>query len=565
MIAMMRSAFFSVLLALAACSSGDPSRDAGPGRPDGTAGPVDAGFALDATVEDGSISNELVGIRIVTFSDWHGQLDPVEVEGASVGGAAVLAAHFRRERAENPLTLVLTAGDTFGASPPLAAFFDDEPAVLALNLMGLDATTFGNHDFDRGLAPLQRLIDLATFSFVSSNLDRLDENLSGAVSPFLIEELGGVKVALIGLTNPDAFSLVPPGSGGTISTRPLAAAAASAREAAAAAGATVFVALVHAGALLKTSPDTWAGPLIDFAGAVQGFDVIVGDHTDLEVNTVINGAIVVENRSRGLTYARVLLEVDPATGAVAHKSAEIFQPLASAVTPDPAVEAMLDPFRTQLSARLDRPAGIATAIFPRENERIQEIALGDLIAGAFRQRYGTQLAFLNGGGIRAALPSTYAPADLSLRRPAAGYAAGPPYDLVSGDAHAILPFGNVVVTREVTGAQLWAAMEHGVRSVPRPDGAFPQIAGFTFTFGTSAPPGSRIQSMALEDGTPIAPDETVYTLATTDHLNGGGSGFTMLADGQGTTRELEAQVLAEYLEATGTVTPVVGDRIRAVP
>lgn len=121
-----------------------------------------------------------VHIQILNVSDWHGQLDPLVVGTSQVGGAAVLAAYFQADRAANPNTLTLTAGDAVGASPPLSSFFDDEPTILAMNLMGFQVDTFGNHNFDGGLARLQSQIDLANFQYVSANLRNRDANLTGS-------------------------------------------------------------------------------------------------------------------------------------------------------------------------------------------------------------------------------------------------------------------------------------------------------------------------------------------------------------------------------------------------
>src|SRR3990172_8365427 len=121
-----------------------------------------------------------VDIQILDVSDWHAQLDPVSVFGVgNVGGAAVLSAYWNADRAANPNTLTLTAGDAFGASPPLSGFFNEEPAILAMNMMGFGVDTFGNHNFDRGTAHLQQMIDLADFQYVSANLKNRDDNLTG--------------------------------------------------------------------------------------------------------------------------------------------------------------------------------------------------------------------------------------------------------------------------------------------------------------------------------------------------------------------------------------------------
>jgi 5'-nucleotidase len=515
----------------------------------------------------GCISNTPVNLQFLNISDWHAQLDPINIGGVDIGGAAVLSAYFKNDRAENPNTITLTAGDAFGASPPLSSFFNEQPAVEAMNLMGVQVDTFGNHNFDRGLTHLQSMINLATYKFASANLDNLAQNLSGVAAPFHILNVGDIKVAIIGITNPDAPDLTFPGNLGSISVADPAASAMAAQAAAKAAGARVFVVIAHLGATLYDPlGDTYSGPLITFAKSVSGFHLIFGDHTDIQVNTVINGALVLENKSRGVTYAKVALKVVPAGGTVS-RSVKFVSPVASAVTPDPAVEAMLAPYRANLSAALDAPIGVATDLFVRGNnvERLGEVPIGDLIADAIRLRYGTQLAFINGGGIRAPLPSSYLPANHMLRRTTPGYAPGPPYDLVGGDIYATLPFGNAVVTRSVTGAQLWAMAERGVSALPAPIGAFPQISGFRFTYSLSAPPGARVLTVALADGTPIPNNTAVYTLATVDFLNAGGDGYTMLADGTGTTREVMADVVLDHVKALMTIIPTTDGRITGMP
>jgi 5'-nucleotidase len=516
---------------------------------------------------------QTVEIQILDISDWHGQLDPLNITGVgNVGGAAALSAYFQSERSDNPNTLTLTAGDAFGAAPPLSNFFDDEPAVLALNLMGLDADTFGNHNFDKGIAYLQNLIDLADFQYVSANLKNRDVELDG-VKSYEIFDVGGVDVAVIGLTNPEAPSLVFPGSFGTIVPTDPVAAANKARAQARRDGAKVFIVISHLGVTGFSSGQP-VGPLIDFANAVGGFDLIIGDHTDVQYSGYFNGQLVVENKSKGATYSRTTLTVDTANGRVVESSNAFVVPLSAAVTPDADIVAMLAPYRTALAAVFDETIGVATALFPRGGtpsvERSGEAAIGNLLTDAMRARYGTQLAFTNSGGIRQPLPSNYAPLNLALRRLAAPYLIGPPYDLVIGDVYAVLPFGNQTVTRTVTGAQLWAMLENGVSQINPTtcngaDGRFPQVSGFTFTFQCSLPAGSRVLSVALTDNTPIPADGTIYTITLVDFVNAGGDFYSMLADGQGVTRELMAQVLQEYIEDQGTITPTIEGRITKVP
>jgi len=208
--------------------------------------------------------------------------------------------------------------------------------------------------------------------------------------------------------------------------------------------------------------------------------------------------------------------------------------------------------------------GAATALFPHtlNDMRTHETELGDLVADAMRVRYGTQLAFQNGWGIRASLPAGgVLPADLTLRRPDAGYAAGPPYDLVAQDVGVMLPFGNTVITRTVTGTQIWAMLELGFSFLPANNNGFPQISGFTVTIKPSNAAGSRVQSIVLDGGAVVLNNASTYTFATNNFINAGGDGYAMLNDGQGTVREVLADVVADHIGNLGTITPSIAGRI----
>ena len=333
-------------------------------------------FAGTASADKGG-GGQPIDIQFLTISDWHGQLDPLFVFGeGTFGGAAVLAAYWDADRADNPNTITLTAGDAYGAAPPLSSLFDEEPTVRAMRMMGFDVDTFGNHNFDRGINHLQRMIDIAgdtpghepgrPFQYVSANLDNRDDNLSG-VKDFVILNRSGVKVAVIGITNPEAPTLVFPGSFGTIVPTDPVAAANAARQAAEDAGADLFVAITHLGVTGFDGGGNAEGPIIDFANGVDGFDLILGDHTNVEFSAEIKGALVVENRSKGRTYARITITANR-KGEVFDKSVEFVEPVSADVVPDPEIVAFLEPLRAELSELLSGVIGQSTVAIPREDE-----------------------------------------------------------------------------------------------------------------------------------------------------------------------------------------------------
>jgi 2',3'-cyclic-nucleotide 2'-phosphodiesterase (5'-nucleotidase family) len=516
-----------------------------------------------------------IALQILTVSDWHGQLDPVN----GVGGAAVLSAYFQQERAANPNTLTFTAGDAYGATPPLSNFFNEEPAVLAQRLMGFDADTFGNHNFDRGIAHLQQMIDLASapsgqqpgepFQYVSANLQNVEDNLTG-VKPYEIFDVAGLKIAVIGITNPEAPTLVFPGSFGTIVITDPVAAANKAKAQAKKEGARFFVVLTHMG-ITGFDPVTGAafGPLIDFANNIGGFNVIVGDHTDFQYFGIHNNALVVENRSKGATYARVGLAVDPKNGRVASSSVEFVTPLASAVTPDPAIVAMLQPYRDALAPIFNTVVGSSTVFIPRADAcgradgRLCESLIGNVTTDSMRLRYGTDFAITNSGGLRADLtcPTTDNPTDFCPPY------TPPPFPISRGQVLTVLPFGNIVVTLSLNGEQLKAMLENGVSAMPGANGRFPQVSGLCFTYDISSPAGSRVTGVVrqAEDGscTGVPVDLTAtstYSIATNDFMANGGDGYPVLIS-QAVSREIMDQVLADYVTASSPISPAIQGRI----
>lgn len=515
-----------------------------------------------------------IDIQFLNVSDWHGQLDPASVNGVNIGGAAALSSYLESERAANENTITLTAGDDFGATPPLSNFFDEVPAVLAQRLMGIQVGTFGNHNFDRGTDHLQEMIDLAKstdpavpgepFDYVVSNLAGRDDALDG-VADYKLFEVGRLTVAVIGAINEEAPGLVFPGNFGDTEPTDSIAAVKAAQKAARKQGADVFVAIAHKG-VTGFDGDEPRGELIDFARALDGFHIIFGDHTDVQWSGTINGALVTENKSKGVSYSRTVLTVNAANGKLIDRSHTFVSPVSANVTPDPAIVEMLAPYRVELAEIFDQRIGVATGTFPNDGtprvQRSFETALGNLIADAMRAEYGTQIAMLNGGGMRSPLPSTYVPLDVSLDR-----TAPEPYDLVIGDVYTVLPFGNAVVTRDITGAQLWAAMENAVSRISAVDGTgtdgrFAQISGFRLTYDSTRAPGDRVLSITLDDGTVILDDSSqTITLAAPDFINTGGDGYTMFLDGIATTRALMADVLLEHIRDAGTIAPYTDGRI----
>ncbi len=530
-----------------------------------------------------------VTIQFLNVSDWHGQIDPLDIFGVGRrGGASVISTYWQHDRAQHVgPTLTLTGGDDIGASPPLSNFFAEVPAILAQRLMGIEVGTLGNHNFDRGIDHLQQMIDLAMapasdepgqpFHYVSANLQNRDDNLTG-VEDYRIFDLGGVKVAVVGVTNPEAPELVFPGSFGTIVPTDPVVAAMNAQAAARADGAQLVVAVTHMGVRGFADGEPF-GELIDFASNVSGFDIIFGDHTDVQFAGVINGQLVQENRSKGRTYSRTFLTYKPKADKVVDRRIEFVEPVCEAIDaatgactdtplgdPDPALEAVIEPFRTELIPILSEVVGEADEPIPHadkcgtENGRSCESLVGNTITDAMRLTYGTDFAITNSGGIRAALTC--------LASGGPGFCPADTDDnpITVGQVLTVLPFGNQSVTLELTGAQVKDMLENGV-SREGAQGRFPQVSGLCFTYDIQQPAGSRVTGAVMQaaDGTCTGPavDLTagsMYSLTTNDFMASGGDGYPNFSALM-VTRNIMANDVVDWVEANSPLSPEIQGRI----
>ena len=502
-------------------------------------------------------------VQILQFSDFHGALE----ESEQNSGAARLATAFAADRSRSKATFTVSSGDNIGGGPIISSYFDEVPTIRALNKMRLDVSTFGNHEHDRPLSHLTQMIGLSRFKWTVANYDTLEplETSFSDVTESVLVTRGGLKVGFVGMNTEDTPGLVPPGNlDYGFPVRQLAISPSVwglNREARGLrrAGAQVVIGLVHQG--WSTNENGQAkGRLIDVSRQLEGIDAAFGGHTHQTFASIVAGKITAQPRNSGQQYTRTQLCLNTVSGKVIGSSIQFVEKdEVAAFAPDPATEKMISEYQQQVAPVFDRRVGVVEGIFPRgprtgsapppvgSVERSGETQLGNLTADSLRAKYETDLVFLNGGGIRDTLPANgYVPNDLTLRRPALGNTG--PYDVTLGDIKTVYPFGNEAVVSEMTGQQLWGALEHGVSTYP--SGRFPQISGFRFTFDTTRPAGSRVTEVTTPDGTPIPSDQTVYTVTANAYIAYGGDdyiGFFNPEDAQ--VREPLEDALIEYLEA----------------
>lgn len=496
----------------------------------------------------------LKSVQLLQLSDFHGQLEPNRSFGA-----ALLTSNFEAERLNNPATFTVSSGDNIGAAPPISSQNAELPTIRAMNSMKFDVSVFGNHEHDRNLAHLRQMIRYSDFQWVVSNyntLRGLDTGTKRAKS-YTIVERDGAKVGFIGINTKDTPEQITPGNldftwagkNYSINISDSEVRINRAIRDARAAGADMIVALIHEGWNANTGGEA-VGPLIDYAKSLD-VDLVYGAHSHQTYSSVHDGKLTAMVRNAGAEYNRTQVCVNTATNTVLGASNEVVTTRnAPVATENAAVAAMVADYKSKLQAKMDVKVGQVNIVTPIAGtppvQRSGEHAFGNWSADTARAKYGTDFALVNGGGIRSTFPATnYEPADTTLVRP--GAAEGP-YDIVLGDVYTIQPFGNVFSIIEVTGTQIWAALENGVSRYPS-DGRWPHVSGMKFTVDVTKEVGSRIVSITDLDGNAIAKDSKTYTLALTDFVAKGGDGYNMFDISKLQVRDLDAEVLVEALRA----------------
>ena len=529
-------------------------------------------------------------VQVLQLSDLHGA-----IEGTSFG-AALLTSNWAADRTANAATVSLSSGDNIGAAPPISTEFEELPTIEALNLMKLDASVFGNHEHDRNIDHLNKMIGASDFQWVVSNYSEgaLDVLKSGTkqAKNYTIINRGGVKIGIVGSNTPETIEQVFPGNldykdaTGAKKTIVISAGVSGMNKSiveAKAAGADLVIALIHQG-WLENADGVAKGLFNTMATQIKGAAAIYGGHSHQTFASVIKtGAsaaptVLGQVRNAGVEYTRT--QICLRNGAVVGQSiqhvlraasATINTSVASTVsTADVATAAMVKKYKDQLSTKLDVKIGQVSGVFPRGGspavERSGETPMGNYMADLLRAKYKTDFAIQNGGGIRDTFPAkNYLPANTALVRTGTG-----PLDVTLGDAFTVFPFGNQVATTVVTGANLWKALENSVGGNYPGDGRFAQVSGLKYSFDASKPIGSRIVSVTKLDGTEIAKDSKEYTLTTLDFLIYGGDGYVnVFSPSQAKVKGALLDVFVDALKAdmaAGKVTqvPAADGRIKKV-
>lgn len=469
-------------------------------------------------------------IRILHVNDLHGFAEPFRpYRGETlVGGIAFMAARIEELRREKP-SVVLAAGDMLFGND-WANLFQGESVVAAMNAIGFDAMAVGNHEFDLGPKVLAERVAECRFPVLGANVAGLN-----MVRPYVLKEIAGVRVAIIGVTtertplfthprNVTGLTFVAPGP--TVHTL--------LKEIAH--RADVVVVLSHLGFPADRA----------LAESVPGIDLIVGGHTHTRVSApvLVGTTFIVQ----AWEYGRALGVVDL---AVRKGKVMLVRGWLEEITPgagrgNPAVADVVRRFAEKMDDSLNEVIGETEVPLDGEQVRQRETNLGDLVADSMREAAGAEVAITNGGGIRGSIAKGR---------------------ITKRDIYRVLPFDNYIIALRLNGAQIREVLEHGVSGRDTGEGKFPQVSGVKFSYRPSAPPGARIAEIFVE-GAPIELDRE-YLVATNDFMAAGGDGYGMFgaalaSSGQGTAvgQGLMHGGRVVYTNAGRWMRDVVADSIR---
>jgi 5'-nucleotidase / UDP-sugar diphosphatase len=430
-------------------------------------------------------------VRILHVNDFHGFAEPTVPFGATeqVGGVPWLAAKVLRLRSERP-TLLLAAGDMIQGNN-WANLFQGESVVQLMNLMKFDAMTLGNHEFDFGQDVLKKRIAEAQFPVLGANVEGID-----GLKPYVITDVGGVKVAILGVVTDDT----------PVSTHPRNVVGLAFKNAADTLARTVPELRKQADVIVVLSH---VGYSVDrqLAEQVPGIDLIVGGHSHTRVDNPsrVGETVVAQAWEHGKTLGVIDITVE--NGHVTGIDGRLDEIRPDPGAQDPAVASLVETFRKQVDAVVEGEVGVAEVALDGENVRTRETNLGDLITDIMRSVSGADATIINGGGIRTSI------------------ARGP---IRVKDIYTVLPFDNYIVAVRLTGKQIREALEHGVARVEEGAGAFPQVSGISFTYNPGAPAGSRVRDVLI-GGKPLDPDRE-YAVASNDFIAAGGDGYAAFGD-----------------------------------
>ena len=483
-------------------------------------------------------------ITILHTNDLHGHVEAWrgwegELAGKTIGGVDRLATAIKQVRAEGSANLLLLdAGDAIGDTM-IADETKGEAILQMMNALGYDAMTIGNHEPDFTGTRLRELIAEARFPILAANLrDRKTGELF--TKPYLIREIGGVKVGILGLAYPNTPLTTAKKNVAELEFLDLPPIAAEFVPRMRKEGAEIVLALTHYG----------LGADIKLAQKVPGIDVIIGGHSHNRVHPAIKEGetIIVQAGAHGSDLGRLDLTV--ANGKIVRHESKLILLDHDKIASEPETAKLLADIIAPFKIKLEERLGIATAPIVRAQtiagasprKRDQQSPADSLFADIVRAETKADIAFLPGVGYGVAIP------------------AGP---ITAADLRNLVPHEAKVVTMKLTGAQVRAILEQAVENAYTDDpqrkvGGMIQVSGLRFTHDSKRVTEVQIGQDALDPA-------RRYLVATNSMLAEGGHNYATLREGEERAESgAQFQMIADWIRQQQKVAAPADVRIRSV-
>ena len=554
---------------------------------------------------------QLVQVQLLAFNDYHGHLapdTPGPVGATPAGGAEYLATHLADLRAGNKHSLTVAAGDLIGGSPFLSGLFRDEPSVESLNALGLDVSSVGNHEFDDGVTELLRMQNggchpgdgcyFPNQPYAGADFQWLAANVVNSTTgetvlpPYWIREFEDQKIGFIGMTLEDTPTLVAQAGIQGYDFLDEVTTANALVPILKAQGVEAIVVLLHEGGTPVPATDIngcsgISGPIVGIqAGLDPEIDAMVTGHTHLPYNCVMTDPAGQPRRvTSAFSFGRVISEInlviDKRTHDVRRDMVTATNHLVTqTVAKDPAQTAVLAKWGPLAAILGNEPVGEITGTIARgggaADNRAIESNLGNMVADAqlwATQINGAQIALMNPGGLRN---------DLLFPSSPVGEGDGV---VTYGEAFNVQPFGNLLTTIPMTGAQVKGVLEEQCQpvGVTRPFLHMGVSAGVTYDLTKTlemvlnprtpdptdlilACTSITVSNLEL-NGVPID-DGTTYFVTANNFLIDGGDNFVTFRDIPATERVgagIDLDALIAYLGEEGPIAPPGTDRVNELP
>lgn len=483
---------------------------------------------------------ERTHVTVLSTTDVHGHVHPIDYftgEPANQGLAKV-ATLIQRSRLIDPELILLDGGDTIQGSPyayhmAVVEPTSPHPIMTAMNALRYDAMVPGNHEFNFGLEPLNSARRSARFPWIAANVC-LEGTEDPANAPYIIKQVRGVRVGILGLTTPTIPAWENPEHYAGLSfTDPVKAAHRWVSELRRRSRVDVVIINMHMGLeedIISGAPIPGQlegeNAAVRIAREVPGVDLILMGHTHRDVPSIdINGVMLTQAGYAGQFLSRTIIMLERAEPTMPWKvigKTATTHPVTDEVPADSRILEITSDSYDAAEAWLDEPVGELPGALSAARSRLEDTALMDLI----------HQVQLEAGEADVSLAASFN----SATRLDAG-------DVTIRDIASLYIYENTLVTLEMTGAELKEALEYSARyfgparrGYPAEASIDPSIPGYMFDMAEgieyvidlSYPQGERIRDIDFQ-GRPLRDNQTVRVVINNYRHNGGG-GYTMFAD-----------------------------------